>query len=317
MSPRATLSLDGQRGVGDGDEACAAGSASAPPVRTASTKAVELGLLALVDRQARRRQRRLRRPAHSEAERKLSSRATLPSPSRSKVSLGKRLLAVRRVADGTDRAVVEAERDWRSSHAAAARGVHRRPAAASSHQAIVSMKWPPSPPKRVPSVSASAYQLDGSTRAGVDEVAEHGRAATGGRTAGGASTSKRREAAVEADLQPVVAGLGDVVAMTASSSSSVRASGFSTKTALPARSAVAGHEAAWDWCRVTTKTASMDASSSSARWSVVAALEAELALGASRRRASWRRGHVRPARRRSRLDEVRQQHGRRRSCRHR
>ena len=53
------------------------------------------------------------------------------------------------------------------------------------------------------------------------------------------------------------------------SSSSVRASGFSTKTALPARRPSHTKRAWLEW-RVTTKTASIAGSSSTSRGSVVA-----------------------------------------------
>ena len=77
-----------------------------------------------------------------------------------------------------------------------------------SSQLTVSTKCPPSPTNRDPSVSCRAYQLPCSSAARVHQVADRrGRDAAAEPRAGLAE--QRGEAAVEPDLQPVVAGLVD------------------------------------------------------------------------------------------------------------
>ena len=72
------------------------------------------------------------------------------------------------------------------------------------------MKWPPSPAKRVPWDEVWAYQLPASSGPALTRVAHDLRsaAAAPGVVERG---QDRREAAVEADHEPVVAGLSDRV----------------------------------------------------------------------------------------------------------
>ena len=88
----------------------------------------------------------------------------------------------------------------------------------SAHQLSVSMKWPPSPVNREPSASSLRYQLSLASGPGVDQVP--GRRGAARRTeALPHGRQQRGEAPVEADHEPVVAGLldglGDLVGLLA------------------------------------------------------------------------------------------------------
>ena len=145
------------------------------------------------------------------------------------------------------------------------------------------MKWPPSPRNRDPSVSVVEVPAGRVEPSGVDQVASGDRRVDA-TDRSRRSDEQRREAAVEADHQPVVAGLARPSPGPGSTCSSLRASGFSTKTALPASQRPADEVGVRLACRVTTKTASMVGVARGRRrrrWSGV--LEPELALRVDRR----------------------------------